>query len=63
MPPSDNGKIAYTYKDYEIDTTSVCAVNRDGTGDTCLINGLAEDPAWLSSGARLAFASMATSQR
>jgi WD40-like Beta Propeller Repeat len=54
--PGSNGRIAYTYKDFETDTTSVCSVNRDGTGDTCLVNGLAEDPAWLSSGARLAFA-------
>ena len=53
--PGFNGKIAYTYKDFETDSQSVCAVNRDGTGDTCLINGHDEDPAWLSSGARLVF--------
>ena len=51
--PGSNGKIAYTYKDYELDTTSVCAINQDGTGDQCLAEG--QDPAWLSSGARLAF--------
>ena len=31
--PGSNGKIAYTYKDFETDTTSVCSVNPDGTGD------------------------------
>ena len=53
--PGTDGKIAYTYTDFETDNTSVCVISDQGSGSTCLINGLAEGPSWSPNGAQLAF--------
>jgi WD40-like Beta Propeller Repeat len=51
--PGQNGKIAYVRHDADTDEITICMVDPGGGGVQCPING--GEPAWSSSGTRLAF--------
>ena len=54
--PGQNGKLAFVYEDFEIETSQICTANQTG-GRTCItpVNGpLAASPAWSPDGQKIA---------